>query len=47
MNIYNEIARKLLPSEPRERREKACADKFQITVCIYIEEKKITIRIQI
>ena len=30
---------KLLPSEPRERREKVCAEKFQITACIYIIKK--------
>ena len=30
---------KLLPSEPRERREKASVEKFQITACIYVMKK--------
>ena len=40
MHIYNETARKLLPPEPRERGEKECANKFQITACIYIAKKR-------
>ena len=31
--------RKLSPSEPRGKREKACADKFKITSCIYVVVK--------
>ena len=36
------------PTQPREKREKVCADKFQNMACIYFyEDRKITIRIQI
>ena len=36
------------PTQPREKRGKVCADKFQNMACIYFyEDRKITIRIQI